>query len=416
MFKKLICSICLLLLIFGCIPKPKENRIELEFWTLQLNGFSDYINHLINEYETAHPDIKIKWVDIPFSEGEKRILASVMSKNVPDVVNMNPSFSSVLASRGALLDLNGYIDENTFNSYVPQSFEYLTYDKKIFGIPWYITSAVTIYNEDIFEKSDIDKIPQTYNDLAKIAPKIKEKTNKYVFMPNLTEDGMMIKIFNKYQIPIVNKEKTEALFDTPEAADILEFWKNMYNKNYIPKESITQTHRDSLEKYQSGQTAVILAGANFLKIIKENAPEIYKNSNVSSQLTGNNNKVDFSLMNLIIPLKSKHPKEAVEFALYITNEANQLEFYKLAPILPSTKKSLNDELFSKKNNLFEKGRSISAMQLKNAISPIPRLTKQKELYETIDYMTQEVLLNKKTPQISLKETKEKWDDILKGTD
>ena len=69
---------------------------------MQLESFRPYITNIIKQYETLHPDVKIKWVDIPFSEGEKRTLASVMSNNVPDLVNLNPDFSATLDTRKAL--------------------------------------------------------------------------------------------------------------------------------------------------------------------------------------------------------------------------------------------------------------------------------------------------------------------------
>ena len=65
---------------------------EVVFWTLQMSDFAPYINGVINEFENQNPDIKIKWVDVPFSEGEKRTLASVLSDNPPDLVNLNPDF------------------------------------------------------------------------------------------------------------------------------------------------------------------------------------------------------------------------------------------------------------------------------------------------------------------------------------
>ena len=49
-------------------------------------------NGIIKEYESKNPTIKIKWIDVPFSEGEKRILASILSNNPPDLINLNPDF------------------------------------------------------------------------------------------------------------------------------------------------------------------------------------------------------------------------------------------------------------------------------------------------------------------------------------
>ena len=47
-----------------------------------------------------------------------------------------------------------------------------------------------------------------------------------------------------------------------------------------------------------------------------------------------------------VPAKSKHPKEAADFAFYVTNAANQLAFCKLVAIFPTTKKTLDDPFFT----------------------------------------------------------------------
>ena len=63
-------------LVAGTGEKQKN---EVIFWTLQMSDFSEFMNGVINRFEAENPDIKIKWIDVPFSEGEKRTLASVLS-------------------------------------------------------------------------------------------------------------------------------------------------------------------------------------------------------------------------------------------------------------------------------------------------------------------------------------------------
>lgn len=422
--KKIISIFVFLILILGvvfgvssCHKKQEKQRIkEITFWTLQLSDFSEYINQVIAEYEKIHPDVKIKWIDVPYSEGEKRALAALMSNDVPDLINMNPSFGATMASKGALMNIKNYIFQKDYNKYLPESWRSSSISGIIFGIPWYITSAITIYNKKILNDAGITNYNsiKTYENLKKIAPVIKKKTDKFTLMPNLTENGYMLKIFNKYDIPLIDKTGKKALFNTIEAQRILTFWTDMYNNKYIPAESITEGHRSALEKYQAGETAFIVAGANFLKIIKENAPEIYKVSRVNSQITGINHKVDFALMNLVVPKKSKNPEIAINFALFLTNHENQLKFCKLAPILPSTKETLKSDYFKKveNNELIVKGRIISAQQLNSALIPELQLKNQKDLNEIIDLATQQALLKEKTPQNALNQAVNSWNQIL----
>ena len=411
--------IVLVMFITGCTKAPENTKFkEIEFWSLQLSDFAPYINGVIADYEKIHPDVKIKWIDVPFSEGEKRALAAVMSNKVPDLINMNPSFGSTLASRGVLIDLKKYVNKENYDKYLPESWYASALGNITFGIPWYITSSITIYNAEILKKAGLspDNSPKTYEELGKISKTIKDKTGKYAFMPNLTEDGQIIKILNKYNVPIVNKDRTDALFNTPKAVQVLTFWTDLYNNKLIPPESLTQGHRVSLEQYQAGENAFIFAGANFLKMIKDNAPKVYNVTRVASQITGSSGKVDFAIMNLVVPTKSRYPKEAVDFALFLTNSENQLKFCKLAPILPSTLKAINSDYFKGKNtnDIIDQARSLSAMQLNNALKPIPPLENQKDLFEIADYATQQALLKQKTPKQALDQAVKDWNKILKS--
>ena len=82
------------ILSFAKIAFKSNSAQDIVFWTLQMGDFSEYMNGIISEFEKDNPNIKIKWIDVPFSEGEKRTLASVLSDNPPDLINATPDFSS----------------------------------------------------------------------------------------------------------------------------------------------------------------------------------------------------------------------------------------------------------------------------------------------------------------------------------
>ena len=334
--KKFIYIILFIILIFFAanyynIKKSNEStKTKVVFWTLQMGTFSDYINNIINEFELKNPDIKIIWVDVPYSEGEKRTLASMLSNNPPDLVNLTPDFSVLLAQRKALYIL----DPELLDSYSKPITEVLKYDNQYFAFPFYVTSALTFYNDDLFQKSKMTKIPKTYDELYSNSEQIKKYSGAFVTMPTLTENDTFLKILNKYDI------NTPKKISSKKSVEIFNKYQTLYKNNLIPKESITQTHREALEKYMAGQIVFLPAGSNFLNIIKENSPKIFEKTKVTNQLVGDTNMYDFSLMNLIIPKKSKNPEEAIKFALYLTNCENQLKLAKLSTILPANKEAL----------------------------------------------------------------------------
>ena len=285
MKKAILLYILIFISIFAFIlysqrEKYDNNKNVITFWTLQLGSFDNYINNIISEYEKENPTVKIKWVDVPYSEGEKRTLAAILSDNPPDLINLTPDFSVLLAQKKALYT----IKKEKLNQFLPSILESLKYDEEYFGIPFYATSAVTLYNKELSHK----KI-STYDELFSILP----KKNSYLTMFSFTENDTLLKLLNKFGINSpenINSSKSIYLFSQ---------FKRMYDENIIPKECVTQTHRDALEKYMSGQLSYLVTGANFINMIKENAPSVYDSTVVIPQLVGDTNLYDFSLIHFL---------------------------------------------------------------------------------------------------------------------
>lgn len=395
-------SIILITGIYFIFKKDVKSNEEVVFLTLQMADFAPYMNKVIEEYETQNPNVKIKWIDVPFSEGEKRTLASVLSDNPPDLVNLNPDFSATLAHKGALYE----IPKDKTIQFARSITDSLAYNGKIYSIPWYATSSITIYNKELLQKSGIN-LPKTYDELTKLAPIVKNKTNAFIMLPNITENDTMLKILNKYGLA------NSKMINSPKTVEVFSIFKNLYDKNLIPKETVTITLQESLEKYMSGNIAIIGAGANFLNMIKENAPSTYQKTDVAPQITGDYGQNDFSLMNFVIPLKAKHKNEALDFALFLTNDQNQLELAKLTNVLAVNKKTLDNEFYTKyeTGDIIAKARVISASQL-NKIQPVYKTQKgQKEINNIINQALQEVLTGKTDIQTALNKAAKDWKSI-----
>jgi putative chitobiose transport system substrate-binding protein len=368
--------------------KKNENE-ELVFWTLQLGSFDKYINKIIYNFEKENPDIKIKWVDVPYAEGEKRTLAALLSDNPPDLINLTPDFSAMAAQKNALFE----IPKDFMKQYPESLYPALSYNGKFFAIPFYLTSAITFANQDLLQKADIYKIPKSYDTMFDFAKQTKDKTGMFIEMPTLNENDTFIKILNKYGVNILLTPN----FD--KAKQIFKRYEYLYKSDLIPKESLTQSHREALEKYMSGQVVFLQAGANFLNIIRENAPEMYDKTVLFPQMTGDSGKYDFSLMNLIIPANSKKHEQALKFAEYLTNQQNQLELAKLTSVLPANKYALQDSYFNKSGNKEELARKISSEQIKNVSTEVKNTRNKKNII----LLTNTILAQILTDKISLNE-------------
>lgn len=409
------------LLLSGCVQAPqapsKTNKIQLEFWTIQLADFKDTLQPMFDAYEHTHPNIKIKWVDVPGNEAEKRALTAMMSPHLPDVINLNPDFSAVLASRNALMDMNEALTPAQQQAYLPVAWQAasirLQGKTMTFGLPWYITSRVTLYNKAILQKAGFQHPPTDYQSVIAFAKAVKAKTGQYALMPIITQSGNFLKELKKMEIDLYDATTGRAVFaDNPESVTHLNRFLTLYRQGLIPAEALTEEHRAAVDRYQSGTLGMLLVGPNFLKIVQENAPAIYQQTAVAPQFPAGSDYTDFSEMLLVVPKKSSHPKEAVEFALFITNAVNQLKLAQAAPVLPSVKRALEDSYFDDSADLMAHARTISAQQLLHAKTAYQIRPRQNDINEAINYYVQMTLLGKLPPEVALQKAQQKINEIL----
>ena len=270
MLKK-ISLITLILLILASVfffSAKRKNENTFTFWTIQLKPVgTQFIEKNIKEFKKLHPEVKIVWVDIPIAEAQKRTLASILGGNTPDLINLNPDFSSLLAQR----DVLEYFDEEEISQYEPSLIENLTYDNKVFALPFYATSSVTLINTSCIKNY---KNLKTYDDIMKL----KDVKCKSYFCLNLNENDTFARILNKYGIYNFEDKKSKIKAD-----ELFSYFKEMYDKKIIPSDALTMNHREVVERYMTGSVGSVVVGGNFVKMVKDNAPTVYKNSVVSNQ-------------------------------------------------------------------------------------------------------------------------------------
>lgn len=394
--------------------QQSPGNANVEFWTMQLQPqFTDFFKKLISTFETENPGIKINWVDVPWAAMESKILTSVSAATAPDVVNLNPDFASQLATRNAWLDLDAKVNADVRSTYLPNIWKASTLNGKSFGLPWYLTTRLTIYNTDLLKQAGISQPPATYAELAQVAKQVKDKTGKYAFFTTFVpeDSAEVLESFVQMGVNLVDAQG-KAAFNTPEGKAVFQYWVDLYKNDLLPPEVLTQGHRHAIELYQGGQTALLASGPEFLKTIAKNASAIAQVSATAPQITGETGKKNVAVMNIVIPAKSDQPDAALKFALFVTNTSNQLAFAKAANVLPSTTQALTDSYFKTvpaNASSIDKARVISATQLQQAEVLIPAMENLNVLQKTIYDNLQAAMLNQKTVDQAIADAATEWD-------
>src|SRR2546428_8551816 len=132
-------------------------QTTLEFWTISLQPFfTDYVNGLVAGYRRANPGVQVKWVDVQFQAVEQKLLAAIAGGVPPDVVNLNVEFTSRIAERGALVDMDAAVPAADRAKYFEGLWSSGGSKAGSYGTTWYISPPVLIYNADLFKKAGLN--------------------------------------------------------------------------------------------------------------------------------------------------------------------------------------------------------------------------------------------------------------------
>jgi len=400
-------------LFVGCGSKTTKEPTKtvkadqnIEFWTMQLSPtFDEYLKGAIAKFQTENPTIKVKWVDVPWGDMEKKIMAAAASSSMPDVVNLNPQFAQKLAQSNALVDMEKSAADVKAN-YFKGAWEASSFDGKTFGLPWYLTTGITYINKELFTKAGLDpkKAPANYAEMYAAAKTIKEKTGKYGFMISFKESVGM-EAFEQMGARLFNDDYTKATFATPEVIERVNFFKKMMDEGLIPKNSSTEGQGTIIQMYSGGEVAMFQGGTSHAGMIEKNNKQVYDNTGVGPQLANTNGKFNEAVMNICVAQSSKNKDAAVKFSKFITDAPNQVEFAKVAgAIVPSTKDSIKDDFFTKATgNAKEQARTISAGQIDKAKNIFPPIKNYNEIQAAFLTAVQKSLAGEGTVEAALKE-------------
>lgn len=390
--------------------ESSDEEITLTFWTLALQPtFTDFIQGLIDEYEAENPNIKIDWQDLPYDGIGDKFLAQTAGGNPPDIINLWSQIALTYAAKGALLDVNSVATDEQKDIYLDAAYNSAKLGDGVYALPWYATPNIMVYNKELYEQGGITEVPTTYDELFAEAKDFKDKTGSYLFTP-----PAMYHLLIAYGIPILNEDNTAAAFNTPEAVELLTTIKELGDANAIQTETGSWDNWDQdRQLYAQGMLATVLGGPQTVSRLKDEAPESVDTMGVSSAILGPAKISSEAIMNLCISSGSKHPKEAVDFANWITNDENQLAFCHEVSIFPTTKVASDDPFFSSDTETVEgQANYYASISAKTAVDNALGIEQDQDIKDEVSTLSDKLFAEDMTPEEALAEAERNVNTIL----
>ncbi len=355
-------SICIMVSLYatGCSPSQDKNEIiQIEYWSIFPVGdpYSEKHDELIKKFEADNPNIQIKHFGTNFWDYFSKIRIAQSGGVSPDVSFNDITNVKFRAKNGVIAPLDSYIQKDKFdvNDFLQVNIEAMSYDNKLFALPFTGDSRLLYYNKDHFKAAGLnpENPPRTLEDIEKYAElltKYQDDTKKVLlqvgFHPRLGNNA--IQQFVWPQGGSFFDENGEPTINNPKNVAPLEWWVRMCQKYPVKAmnafSSLTSATKTS--PFLQEKVSMIVDGDWLAWDIEKTVPNLNYGV-ISVPFTDENYRSTWSggfTLELSNKAKSEKAKAAWIFIKYLTSFEAQQRLIEYFSWIPANKKAVAEVL------------------------------------------------------------------------
>ena len=181
-FRALLFLLGLSLIFPGCGKGPGSSgaqEVKVAFWGSPEEV--DIITHSIEDWQKAHPEIKIIFEHTPYTGYDSKILTRIAGGAAPDIIATEVNYFVTFASKEVLENLSPYVEKDPEfgqEEFFPEILGRFTRDGKLYAVPRDVAPfACVFYNKQLFDQAGIPYPTDdwTWDDLLRIARQLTKK-------------------------------------------------------------------------------------------------------------------------------------------------------------------------------------------------------------------------------------------------
>lgn len=168
----------LLVQLHACSTGSQARKNRLTIATVN-NSDMVIMQDLSDEFEKANPDIDLEWVVLEENVLRQRVTNDIANKGGQfDVLTIGTYETPIWAKQGWLLPFENLPAEYDVNDILAPVRDALSYEGKLYALPFYAESSMLYYRKDLFDKAGITVPNQpTYQQVQQWAGQVHDPDN-----------------------------------------------------------------------------------------------------------------------------------------------------------------------------------------------------------------------------------------------
>jgi multiple sugar transport system substrate-binding protein len=250
-----------------------------------------------------------------------------------DIILGDVIWTAQLAANGWISDLSDRFTESERENFLPGSVEAIIYEGKAYGMPWFTDTGLLYYRKDLLQKSGFSGGPKTWDELKRMALKVKQDTNTkfgFVFQGAEYEGGVCDGcefIWTHGGNILDPSDASKVVVGSPQAAAGLATERSMIESGVAPRSVTTYKDDESAGAFLNGDAVFLRNWPYVYALLSDPAESKVKPGQVGvSELPSADGKPGNGTVGdqpFYISASSKNQDGAWEFIKFMTDPEQQ---------------------------------------------------------------------------------------------
>ncbi|MEU5821397.1 MULTISPECIES: ABC transporter substrate-binding protein [Streptomyces] len=343
----------LALLLTGCGgggDGGTDGRITLRFQSLAWQKESVDINkQLVKEWNAAHPDIHVEYVQGSWDSVHDQLLTSFEGGEAPDIIHDASDDLADFAYGGYLADLRPLLPKGLTDAIPGNSWETATFDGGVYGVPFLQEPRVLIANTRILKASGVriptPAKPWSWAEFRKVTGELTGQGRYGVAWPlkepvsvtlnlGLSAGGQLFHRGADGKVTVAMGEGDQVVPGT--------IHDQVNTDHSAARTALGMGGGDTLPGFFGGKYAMVPLGFSYRQQVAEQAPKGFEWTVLPAPAGRDGLAQGVSPQTLSVAEDSPHKKEAVRFIDFLLRPANMVRLAKGDWMLPTGTEALAD--------------------------------------------------------------------------
>ena len=156
---------------------PAAGPVTIHLLTMDQAGLKPAeIDQIARDFEAQNPDIKVNMEYVAYDSVHDKIVTGMAAKPPAyDAAMIDVIWPDEFIKAGYLLDVTNRVTPDMKANIFPASWNGVTRNGKVYGMPWLMDVKYFMYNKDMLQKAGITNPPTTWEEMMDQAKAIKAK-------------------------------------------------------------------------------------------------------------------------------------------------------------------------------------------------------------------------------------------------